>query len=1244
MTEPCYAELHAHSAFSFLDGASQPEELAAEAARLGLRALALTDHDGLYGVVRFSQAAKAVGLPTVFGAELHLPAPDGRRHSRERTRATPGLAVLDPPTGVPDPRATHLLVLARGPAGYRALSRAIAEAHLRTGHKGAADYRLEEMAATADGQWLVLTGCRKGSVRRALAGGDPSGGIGVAPGGFGDARRELDRLVALFGRENVAVELTASGDPYDSERADALAALAAAADLPLVATGNVHYATPRDADLAAALSAVRARSSLEDLDGWLSGGPVAHLRSATEMLAVHRRHPQAVRTAADLADECAFDLRLVAPDLPPYPVPKGHTEASWLRELVRDGALELYGPPDKERIPGAHAQLEHELRVIEDLHFPGYFLVVYDLVAFCRRNGILAQGRGSAANSAVCYALRVTAVDPVKHGLLFERFLAPERDGPPDIDVDIESARREEVIQYVYEKHGREHAAQVANVISYRPRSAVRDAARALGYDAGQQDAWASSIERWGSLRPESPPGPAPTLSSDHASRPSSGRPSRPHVDHSGPWPLAPLVSDPVADPPRELSTPRESSTPREPGQPLTPHEPRTPRMDRRDARAGMWGEPSAPNAAQSAGSPRSGAPVRSPRGEAVPGLATADGHDVVPAVRPPAASDLDEIPEQVLDLAERFLRLPRHLGIHSGGMVMCDRPVIEVCPVEWARMPGRTVLQWDKEDCADAGLVKFDLLGLGMLTALRIGFDLVREHEGVDLDLHALPDDDPRVYELLSAADTVGVFQVESRAQMGTLPRLRPKKFYDIVIEVALIRPGPIQGGSVHPYIERAHGRQKVEYLHPLLEKSLHRTLGVPLFQEQLMQMAIDVAGFTGVEADQLRRAMGSKRSTERMYALKDRLMTGMARNGVSTEAGEEIFDKLKAFADFGFPESHAYSFAFLVYASAWLKVFHPAAFYAGLLAAQPMGFYSPQSLAADARRHGLEVLRPDVQRSAAQACVERLGPTPHGGEPMLVPAPSGTGPAVPAGVRTRDAATVPRSLAVRLGLVAVRTIGEELAQRIVDERTAHGPFVDQRDLARRVQLSTAQLEALATAGALDGLGISRREGLWAAGALAQEGPDTLPGVSVGVRAPMLPGFSDVETATADVWATGVSVDSYPTQFVRDGLDEAGVLRVEQAYRHEDGRRVAVAGVVTHRQRPGTAGGITFLSLEDETGLLNVVCSAGLWSRFRVVARTSKAMVVRGRLERADGATNLVAEHLAPLSLKVRSSSRDFR
>ncbi|GAA4726037.1 hypothetical protein GCM10023216_15620 [Isoptericola chiayiensis] len=1178
-TEPRnrYAELHAHSAFSFLDGASHPAELAAEADRLGLEALALTDHDGLYGVVRFAEAARAVGLPTVFGAELHLPAP------------VPGAApVLDEPTGVPDPRATHLLVLARGPDGYRNLSRAIATAHLEAGVKGKARYDLERLGAEADGQWLVLTGCRKGAVRRALEGGAAADG----PDRLRAARRELDRLTAVFGPDNVAVEITATGDPRDADRHDALAALAHDAGLPLVATTAAHYARPRDADLAGALAAVRARSSLDDQDGWLPGAPTAHLRSAAEMARLHHRHPQAVPTAAELAAECAFDLHLVAPDLPPYPVPDSHDEASWLGELVRRGATDRYGPrpgtddggpgrdpAGRDGDPRAWAQIDHELRVITDLNFPGYFLVVYDLVEFCRREGILCQGRGSAANSAVCYALGITAVDAVHHGLLFERFLAPERDGPPDIDIDIESGRREEVIQHVYTRFGRTHAAQVANVISYRPRSAVRDAARALGYDVGQQDAWSKSIERWGSLR-----GPDPT--------------------------------SPAAD--RAAGAARASG-----GTPVTD------RDRRKEQVAARW---------------QHGAPDR-PDGRVVDPLAVDGGlrraddpHDVVPAHQPPSAEQEGHIPAAVLDLAERFLRLPRHLGIHSGGMVMCDRPVIEVCPVEWARMEGRTVLQWDKEDCADAGLVKFDLLGLGMLTAIRYAFEAVEERTGERPALHTLPEDDPRVYDLLCAADTVGVFQVESRAQMATLPRLQPRTFYDIVVEVALIRPGPIQGRSVHPYIERSRGREEVTYLHPLLEPSLRRTLGVPLFQEQLMQMAIDVAGFTPAESDRLRRAMGSKRSVERMEALRGRLFAGMTERGVPADVQEEIYDKLKAFADFGFPESHAYSFAFLVYASSWLKVHAPEAFYAGLLAAQPMGFYSPASLVADARRHGVRVLRPDVNASAALAGVEAV---PDGSPPE-----DATGPPVGAGVGSGYVPLdVDAGLAVRLGLGAVRGLGDDVAERMVAERAVRGPFTDLRDLVRRVELSTARLEALATAGALEPLGVTRREGLWAAGALGQEGPGTLEGVSVGVTAPALPGMDRLEIDVADTWATGITPDSTsPLEHVRAALDRQGVLTVAAVTTTEPGRRIAVGGVVTHRQRPGTAGGVTFLSLEDETGLLNVICTPGLWRRFRTVARGAPALVVRGQVEQADGAVNLLAEHLAALPLPVATRSRDFR
>jgi error-prone DNA polymerase len=1212
---PRYAELHAHSAFSFLDGASHPEELAAEAAHLGLSALAVTDHDGLYGVVRFATAARAVSLPTVFGAELHLP-----------VAPAPGAApVLDAPTGVPDPRASHLLVLARGPDGYRNLSSAIATAHLATGTKGAADYRLERLGEQSDGQWLVLTGCRKGAVRSALLTEGPRA-----------ARRELDRLVQVFGADNVAVEITDAGDPRDSDLCDALAGLAADAHLPLVATGNVHYARPRDAPLAGALAAVRARSSLDDMDGWLPGAPTSHLRSAAEMLDRHRRHPQAVATAAELGAECQFDLRLVAPELPPYPVPDGHDERSWLRVLVERGATDRYGPRDAEHEPGAWRQIDHELAIIEQLGFPGYFLIVYDLVEFCRARGILAQGRGSAANSAVCYALGITAVDAVKHGLLFERFLAPERDGPPDIDVDIESVRREEVIQYVYERFGRTHAAQVANVISYRPKSAVRDAARALGHDVGQQDAWSKSIERWGSLRGPDPSSPA----ADRAVRDQAIARRGAHGSVPGVADAPALVTRTAAKDARTAEVwgtgePRQRAQRRRPDRPHAGHADWTPDL------SGRVVDPLAHDDNDRRDDPT---------------LRSDDPHDVVPARRPPSAAEEGEIPGPVLSLAERLLRLPRHLGIHSGGMVMCDRPVIEVCPVEWARMEGRTVLQWDKEDCADAGLVKFDLLGLGMLTAIRVAFELIAEHEGLALELHSLPDDDPAVYDLLCAADTVGVFQVESRAQMATLPRLQPRTFYDIVIEVALIRPGPIQGGSVHPYINRARGREPVTFLHPLLKKSLAKTLGVPLFQEQLMQMAIDVAGFSAAEADQLRRAMGSKRSVERMEALHGRLLDGMARNGVAPDVAEQIYDKLKAFADFGFPESHAYSFAYLVYASAWLKVHHPAAFYAGLLAAQPMGFYSPQSLVADARRHGVTALRPDVNASGVTAGVERLPAS----------ASRGAGAGGGGGGGGRAAAAPPDlSLAVRMGLGSVRGVGDPVAEAVVAARAA-GPFTDLRDLVRRVDLTTAQLEALATGGALESLGVARREALWAAGALAQEGPDTLPGVSVGVEAPTLPGMSEVETAVADVWATGVSTDSYPTQYVRPGLTAAGVLTVAGAVavsqeierareaeraageapgsRSHPPSRVAVGGVVTHRQRPGTAGGVTFLSIEDETGLLNVICTPGLWQRFRRIARSSPALVVRGRLERADGATNLLAEHLAPLSLQVASRSRDFQ
>ncbi|WP_285786780.1 error-prone DNA polymerase [Micromonospora sp. NBRC 101691] len=1051
-----YAELHAHTNFSFLDGASHPEELAEEAARLGLTALAVTDHDGFYGVVRFAEAARALRLPTVVGAELSLDLPG-------------------PQNGEPDPLGRHLLLLAHGPEGYARLAATISRAQLRGGEKGRPVYgTLEEVAEGLRDHVLVLTGCRKGHVPAALL-----------TSGVDAAARELDRLTALFGADTVAVELTDHGHPVDADRNDALADLAAVAGLPTVATNNVHYATPGRRRLATALAAVRARRSLDEIDGWLPAAGTAHLRSGAEMAARFAAYPGAVARAAEFGRELAFDLQLVAPQLPAYPVPAGHTEMSWLRHLTEQGARERYGP--RAAHPEAYAQLDHELGMIEKLGFPGYFLVVYDIVAFCREQDIYCQGRGSAANSAVCYALRITNVDAVRHRLLFERFLAPERDGPPDIDVDIESDRREEVIQHVYARYGREHTAQVANVISYRPRSAVRDVAKAFGFSPGQQDAWSKQIDRWGSV----------------------------------------------------------------------------------------------------------------------------------------AAVDVEGIPEQVVTYANELQTFPRHLGIHSGGMVICDRPVIEVCPVEWGRMPGRSVLQWDKDDCAAVGLVKFDLLGLGMLSALHYGYDMI----GMSLDLGDMSLDDPEVYDMLCRADSVGVFQVESRAQMATLPRLKPTCFYDLVVEVALIRPGPIQGGSVHPYIRRKNGQEPVTYPHPLMRNALEKTLGVPLFQEQLMQLAIDLAGFDAAGADQLRRAMGAKRSAERMARIAERLYAGMAERGITGELADDVYRKLSAFASYGFPESHAMSFAYLVYASSWLKRYHPGPFLAALLNAQPMGFYSPQTLVEDARRHGVEVRRPDVNASGAKATLESTPQTRWGSGPGEPPHAWGLG-----------------GPAVRLGLSGVRTLGDGVAERIEADRAAHGPYRDMPDLARRVGLTAAHLEALATADAFAGFGLSRREALWAAGAAAQERPDRLPGTVTGVTAPTLPGMDAVDRLVADVWATGLSPESHPARFLRDRLDALGAVPVARLGQVEPGRRIRVGGIVTHRQRPATAGGVTFLNLEDETGMLNVSCSPGLWQRYRRVAKTSNALVVRGILHRHEGVTSLTADRLDPIDAPVTPASRDFR
>ncbi|KAA1372228.1 error-prone DNA polymerase [Aeromicrobium fastidiosum] len=1081
-----YAELHCHTHFSFLDGASGPDALVEEAIGLGLDGLAITDHDGFYGAPRFAEEAAKYpehDLQTVYGAELSL-------------------GLRTPQNGVADPEGSHLLVLARGVEGYHRLAAAITDAQLRGDEKGRPLYDLDELADRGRDHWVVLTGCRKGHVRQALA-----------AGGRPAAAEALDVLTQRFGIDGVGVELIDHGFPVDSAANDALADLARDHGLATVATNNVHFAQPAQGRLAAATAAVRARRSLADMDGWLPATGAAHLRSGVEMQQLFRRYPGAVARTVPLAHELAFDLRAATPQLPKRGIPDGHTAMSWLRVLAERGIQKRYA----HNQTAARERIERELAVIEEKDFPGYFLIVHDIVKFARSQGILCQGRGSSANSALCYALEITAIDSIFFNLPFERFLATTREEEPDIDVDFDSDRREEVIQWVYDTYGRRNAAQVANVISYRPRSAIRDAAKALGHSVGQQDAWSKQIDGWGPLGSE----------------------------------------------------------------------------------------------------------------------------------------DVEGVPAPVTSLARQMMTAPRHLGIHSGGMILTERPIGEVCPIERGRMDKRTVLQWDKDACEFMGLVKFDLLGLGMLGALDHTMRIVAEHLDEHWDLDSMPKEEAGVYDMLCRADSIGVFQVESRAQIGTLPRLQPRRAYDLAIEIALIRPGPIQGGAVHPYIRRAMGKETVTYPHPILQPVLERTLGVPLFQEQLMQMAIAIGDCTGDEADLLRRAMGSKRGIERIESLEDKLFAGMASHGLTPEESDEIYLKIRSFANFGFAESHALSFSLLVYASSWLKLHYPGAFLAALLRNQPMGFYSPQSLTTDARRHGVEVLRPDIVVSGAQVDLEALdgrgGPT--GRDACLDRAQ----PPVPRFVRgTPDPTPEHRRdgrFAVRLGLDEVQGIGKDVAQRIVDVR-AERPFADMSDVARRTGLSVAQMESLATAGAFDAFGVTRRQALWNAGYV--ESADQLDGTAVVAPPPMLPGMSDVEITMADLWATRISPETHPIEHLRPLLISEGILSVSDIATAEARRRVKVAGLITHRQRPATASGITFLNLEDETGMVNVVCSQALWTRYRVVARSSAGMVIRGILERSpEGVVNLVADKLmrieevypqAARAIPPKHRGRDFQ
>ena len=1080
-----YAELHLHSSFSFLDGVSSPEALIARGAELGLSAMAITDHNGFYGVVRFAEAAAAHGMPTVFGAELSL-------------------AGDQPRTTVNDPAGPHLVLLARGQEGYHRLSSALTEAHLASAEKDTVRYDMDALADSGRDHWLVLTGCRKGSVRAPL----PHHRMPTR-GEQELSEAALIALVERFGRDNVVVELFDHQNPMDSLHNDFLAELANRHGLPAVATGLVHYATAGEADLAHAMAAVRARSSMDNLQSWLPASQAAYLRSGAQQQERFGAYPGVVTRTAEIAAELSFSLKKVTPGLPQSVCPPGHTPMSYLRELVRAAVPTRYPDASAE----VWERIDKELELIERKDFAGYFVIVHDIVRFARSQGILCQGRGSAANSAVCFLLDITAVDSIYYNLPFERFLSALRDEEPDIDVDFESRRREEVIQYVYQRYGRRSAAQVATVIEYRPKSAVRDMARSLGYSPGQQDSFSRQIERSGSLADKS------------------------------------------------------------------------------------W----------------------------------------------------HTIPDDVISLALRTLRSPRHTGIHSGGMVLTNRPISEVVPIEHARMVDRTVLQWDKDDCEWMGLVKFDLLGLGILEAIHETFDLAAEHLDERWELATIPRDEPGVYDMLCRADSIGVFQVESRAQMALLPRLQPRRFYDLAIQIAMIRPGPIQGGAVHPFVKRKAGVEPIEYPHPALESCLERTLGVPVFQEQIMQIAMAVGGCTGEDADLLRRAMGSKRGLERIDSLKATLFRGMADSGLDPATAERIYAMIQAFASFGFAESHSLSFALLVYASAWLKLHYPGLYLTGLLRAWPMGFYSPASLVSDAERHGVEVRRPSVQHSQVSAsaearsegvvlpgglssCMEYHQSTPN---PLFDS--SGTDPTT---THRRDG-----NLAVRLGLADVTGIGPETAEAIVRERTARGPFVSPAEMVRRVGLSATHLEALASAGALGEWGHSRRESLWLAGHIAGEHPQFLSHTSPELQVPLFEEMSAQELMLADRASTGVSPGDHPLSYARQWLTSQGVETVSDMSTREPGRRIWVAGLITHRQRPATARGVTFLNLEDETGLVNVICGVGLWRRYRDTLRDSAAVIMRGTLERSpEGVISIVADATKPLSVGVSRGSRDFR
>jgi error-prone DNA polymerase len=1035
MTET-YIELHARSAFSFLQGASLPEELAQTAANLGYPALALVDRDGVYGAPRFHLAAKKAGIRAHIGAEITCT--DGFQYP----------------------------LLVENRTGYRNLCRLVTRMKLRA-KKGEGAATPEELVEFAQGL------------------------ICLAP-----APETLERTIQTFGRPNVFAELQRHLNREEEARNQAQMAAARRMRVPLVATNGVRHGTPAQREAFDVLTCIRNHVPLPAAGRLLALNNERHLKPAPEMARLFADLPEAIANTREISARLDFTLADLGYEFPQYPVPAGETMMSFLRQRTDEGARRRYRPYHEK----AQRQIERELAMIEKLKLPGYFLIVWDLVEFCRKNGILAQGRGSAANSAVCYSLGITAVDPVGMELLFERFLSEERGEWPDIDIDLPSGdERERVIQYVYERYGKLGAAMTANVITYRGRSAAREVGKALGFEVATLDRLSSLVRTWE-------------------------------------W------KDPKDTPDRQF----------------------------RDA-----------------------------------GLDLAN-----PRIR------------KFFELYLAVQDLPRHLGQHSGGMVICQGQLDSVVPLEPAAMPGRVVVQWDKDDCAGMGIIKVDLLGLGMMAVIKDSIKLIRDHYGEQVDLAHLPPDDPDVYRALQHADTVGMFQVESRAQMSCLPRLCPKHFYDIVVEVAIIRPGPIVGEMVNPYLKRRQGREHVDYLHPSLEPVLKRTLGIPLFQEQLLRMAMIVAGFTGGEAEELRRAMGFKRSAKRMGEIEVKLRAGMTRNGIAEEAQQRIIQSITSFALYGFPESHAASFALLAYASAYLKCHYLAAFTAAMLNNQPMGFYAPAILLNDARRHGLRVLPIDVTKSAWECTVEE-------------------------GVRSKEGVRCQVSgvRALRLGLMYVKGLRADAGQAIVRERK-RAPFRDINDLARRVpELRKDEMSKLAEVGALNALEAThRRDALWQAGHAAQPAGPLLDALPEPERASPLTQMTADERLNADFTGTGFTIGRHPMAYRREEMNALGVTPARGLLRMRHGHTVRVAGCVIVRQRPGTAKGFVFLSMEDETGMMNVIVTPAMFERYRFVLLGAPFLLIDGVLQNVDNVISVKAGRIEALPARVTVDvSHDF-